>query len=168
MLNQCVINSNKKYRIEIKFDFIYIVLTFTKKIVGMKYWLMKSEPDVFSFDDLIRKKQEAWDGVRNYTARNNMRAMKKGDTALFYHSNIDKAVVGIMEIVNESYQDPTTDNEAWVCVDVSPIEKLKNPVTLAAIKANPKLAEIKLIKQSRLSVCDITKAEYNEIIKMSK
>lgn len=134
----------------------------------MKYWLMKSEPDVFSFDDLIRKKQEAWDGVRNYTARNNMRAMKKGDIALFYHSNIDKAVVGIMEIVKEAYQDPTTDNEAWVCVDVAPIEKLKNPVTLAAIKANSKLAEIKLIKQSRLSVCDITKAEYNEIIKMSK
>lgn len=129
---------------------------------------MKSEPDVFSFDDLIRKKQEAWDGVRNYTARNNMRAMKKGDIALFYHSNIDKAVVGIMEIVKEAYQDPTTDNEAWVCVDVAPIEKLKNPVTLAAIKANSKLAEIKLIKQSRLSVCDITKAEYNEIIKMSK
>lgn len=134
----------------------------------MKYWLMKSEPDVFSFDDLIRKKQEAWDGVRNYTARNNMRAMKKGDIALFYHSNIDKAVVGIMEIVKEAYQDPTTDNEAWVCVDVAPIEKLKNSVTLAAIKANSKLAEIKLIKQSRLSVCDITKAEYNEIIKMSK
>ncbi|MEZ5055079.1 MAG: EVE domain-containing protein [Chitinophagales bacterium] len=134
----------------------------------MKYWLMKSEPDVFSFDDLIRKKQEAWDGVRNYTARNNMRAMKKGDIALFYHSNIDKAVVGIMEIVKEAYHDPTTDNEAWVCVDVAPIEKLKNPVTLAAIKANSKLAEIKLIKQSRLSVCDITKAEYNEIIKMSK
>lgn len=129
---------------------------------------MKSEPDVFSFDDLIIKKQEAWDGVRNYTARNNMRAMKKGDIALFYHSNIDKAVVGIMEIVKEAYQDPTTDNEAWVCVDVAPIEKLKNPVTLAAIKANSKLAEIKLIKQSRLSVCDITKAEYNEIIKMSK
>ncbi len=134
----------------------------------MKYWLMKSEPDVFSFDDLIIKKQEAWDGVRNYTARNNMRAMKKGDIALFYHSNIDKAVVGIMEIVKEAYQDPTTDNEAWVCVDVAPIEKLKNSVTLAAIKANSKLAEIKLIKQSRLSVCDINKAEYNEIIKMSK
>lgn len=129
---------------------------------------MKSEPDVFSFDDLIIKKQEAWDGVRNYTARNNMRAMKKGDIALFYHSNIDKAVVGIMEIVKEAYQDPTTDNEAWVCVDVAPIEKLKNSVTLAAIKANSKLAEIKLIKQSRLSVCDINKAEYNEIIKMSK
>jgi len=102
---------------------------------------MKSEPDVFSYDDLVKKGKEHWDGVRNYTARNNMRAMKKGDTALFYHSNIDKAVVGIMNIVKEAYQDPTTEEIAWVCVDVAPKEKLKNPVTLAAIKANPKLAK---------------------------
>lgn len=134
----------------------------------MQYWLMKSEPDVFSYDDLIKKGREHWDGVRNYTARNNMRAMKKGDIALFYHSNIDKAVVGIMEIVKEAYQDPTTTEEAWVCVDVAPKEKLKNPVTLAAIKANPKLAEMKLIKQGRLSVSDLTKAEFDEILKMSK
>ena len=129
---------------------------------------MKSEPDVFSFADLVLKKQEHWDGVRNYTARNNMRAMKINDIALFYHSNIDKAVVGIMKIVKEAYQDPTTDHEAWVCVDVAPVEKLKNPVPVAAIKANPKLAEMKLIKQGRLSVSDISKTEYNEIIKMSK
>ena len=134
----------------------------------MKYWLMKSEPDVFSYDDLVRKGKEHWDGVRNYTARNNMRAMKKGDKALFYHSNIDKAVVGIMQIVQEAYQDPTTTEEQWVCVDVAPVEKLKHPVSLAAIKANPKLAEMKIIKQSRLSVTDVTKQEFDEILRMSK
>ncbi|HQG38743.1 MAG TPA: EVE domain-containing protein [Chitinophagales bacterium] len=128
---------------------------------------MKSEPDVFSYEDLVRKKREHWDGVRNYTARNNMRFMKKGDIAFFYHSNIDKAIVGIMEIVNEAYQDPTTAETAWVCVDVAPKEKLKNPVTLAAIKANPRLAEMKLIKQGRLSVTDLSKAEFEEILKMS-
>ncbi len=133
----------------------------------MQYWLMKSEPDVFSYDDLVKKGREHWDGVRNYTARNNMRAMKKGDIAFFYHSNIDKAVVAIMQIVKEAYQDPTTTEEAWVCVDVAPKEKFKNPVTLAAVKANPKLAEMKLVKQGRLSVSDVSKAEFDEIIKMS-
>lgn len=134
----------------------------------MKYWLMKSEPDVFSYDDLVKKGKEHWDGVRNYTARNNMRAMKKGDKALFYHSNIDKAVVGIMQIVKEAYQDPTTTEEQWVCVDVAPLEKLKYPVSLAVIKVNPKLAEMKIIKQSRLSVTDVTKQEFDEILQMSK
>lgn len=134
----------------------------------MQYWLMKSEPDVFSYDDLVKKGSEHWDGVRNYTARNNMRAMKKGDKALFYHSNIGKAVVGIITIVKEAYQDPTTDEIAWVCVDVAPNQKLKNPVTLAAIKANPNLAEMQLIKQSRLSVSAVTKEEFEEILKMSK
>ena len=134
----------------------------------MNYWLMKSEPDVFSYDDLVKKGSEHWDGVRNYTARNNMRAMKKGDKALFYHSNIGKAVVGIISIVKEAYQDPTTDEVAWVCVDVAPKEKLKNPVTLAAIKANPNLADMQLIKQSRLSVSAVTKEEFDEILKMSK
>ena len=134
----------------------------------MNYWLMKSEPDVFSYDDLVKKGREHWDGVRNYTARNNMRAMKKGDIAFFYHSNIDKAVVGIITVVKEAYQDPTTTEEAWVCVDVAPNKKLKNPVYLSAIKANPKLSEIKLIKQGRLSVMDLTKTEFDEIIKMSK
>ncbi|MCC6516370.1 MAG: EVE domain-containing protein [Chitinophagales bacterium] len=134
----------------------------------MNYWLMKSEPDVFSYDDLVKKKREHWDGVRNYTARNNMRAMKKGDIALFYHSNIDKAVVGIMKIVKEAYQDPTTEETAWVCVDVAPKEKLKNPVSLVSIKSNPKLANMKLIKQGRLSISDITKEEFDEILNMSK
>lgn len=134
----------------------------------MNYWLMKSEPDVFSFDDLVNKGREHWDGVRNYMARNNLRAMKNGDKALFYHSNIDKAVVGVMKIVKEAYQDPTTSETQWVCVDVEPVEKLKNPVSLAAIKANPNLASMKLINHTRLSVMDITKDEFSEIIKMSK
>ncbi|MCB0511831.1 MAG: EVE domain-containing protein [Bacteroidetes bacterium] len=134
----------------------------------MKYWLMKSEPDVFSFDDLIAKGQEHWDGVRNYTARNNMQAMKVGDKAFFYHSNIGKEIVGIVKIVKEAYQDPTTDDTRWVCVDVAPLKKLKNTVSLAAIKANPKLAEMKIIKQSRLSVIDVTKEEFEEILEMSK
>jgi len=129
---------------------------------------MKSEPDVFSYDDLIAKGQEHWDGVRNYTARNNMRAMKVGDKALFYHSNIDKAVVGIMKIIKTAYQDPTTNETQWVCVDVAPFKKLKNPVSLADIKANPKLQEIKMIKQSRLSIIDLTKTEFEEILNMSK
>lgn len=133
----------------------------------MQYWLMKSEPDVFSYDDLVQKGREHWDGVRNYTARNNMRNMKKGDIALFYHSNIDKAVVGIMTIVKEAYQDPTTDITNWVCVDVSPKKKLKNSVSLVAIKANPNLAEMKIIKQSRLSIIDLTKEEFDEILRMS-
>lgn len=134
----------------------------------MNYWLMKSEPDVFSYDDLLKKGREHWDGVRNYTARNNMRLMKKGDKAFFYHSNIDKAVVGIMTIVKEAYHDPTTTEIAWVCVDVAPKEKLKNPVSLASIKANPNLTEMKIIKQSRLSVIDVTKEEFEEILRMSK
>lgn len=129
---------------------------------------MKSEPDVFSYDDLVKKGKEHWDGVRNYTARNNLRAMKKGDIAFFYHSNTDKAVIGIMEIVKEAYQDPTTSEEQWVCVDVAPKEKLKHPVYLIDIKANPKLAEMKLIKLGRLSVMDITKKEFDEIMRMSK
>jgi predicted RNA-binding protein with PUA-like domain len=129
---------------------------------------MKSEPDVFSYDDLVQKGQEHWDGVRNYTARNNMKAMKVGDKALFYHSNIDKAVVGIMKIVKTAYQDPTSDDERWVCVDVAPFKKLKKSVSLAQIKANPNLQEIKMIKQGRLSVIDITKEEFEEILKMSQ
>lgn len=134
----------------------------------MNYWLMKSEPDVFSYDDLVKKGREHWDGVRNYTARNNLRAMKKGDLAFFYHSNTDKAVIGIIEIVKEAYQDPTTKEEQWVCVDVAPKEKLKNPVYLIDVKANPKLAEMKLVKLGRLSVMDITKKEFDEIMRMSR
>ncbi|MCB0508781.1 MAG: EVE domain-containing protein [Chitinophagales bacterium] len=134
----------------------------------MNYWLMKSEPDVFSYDDLVKKKRELWDGVRNYTARNNMRAMKKGDLAFFYHSNIGKEIVGIVKIVKEAYPDPTTNDAAWVCVDVAPKQKLKNPVSLVDIKANPKLANMKLVKQSRLSVSDVTKEEFEEILKMSQ
>ncbi len=134
----------------------------------MNYWLMKSEPDVFSYDDLVKKGREHWDGVRNYAARNNLRAMKKGDLAFFYHSNTDKAIVGIMEIVKEAYQDPTTKEEAWVCVDVAPKEKLSKMVSLIDVKANPKLAGMELLRLGRLSVQVVTKKEWDEVLKMSK
>ncbi|HNF48443.1 MAG TPA: EVE domain-containing protein [Chitinophagales bacterium] len=132
----------------------------------MNYWLMKSEPDVFSYDDLVKNKKEKWDGVRNYQARNNLRAMQKGDLALFYHSNIGKEVVGVMEIVKAAYPDPTTDDDRWVCVDVSPKKKLKNPVTLEKIKQTESLQEIPLIRHTRLSVMPVTKEEFDEIVRL--
>jgi len=127
---------------------------------------MKSEPDVFSYDDLVKKKREKWDGVRNYQARNNLRAMHKGDLALFYHSNIGKEVVGVMEIVKAAYPDPTTDDDRWVCVDVSPKKKLKNTVTLEKIKQTASLQQIPLIRHTRLSVMPVSKADFDEIVRM--
>lgn len=133
----------------------------------MNYWLLKSEPDVYGFDTLIKDGKGVWDGVRNYQARNNLRAMKKGDLALFYHSNIGKEVVGIMEITKEAYQDPTTDNANWVVVEVKPIEKLKKTVTLEQIKADEQLQNIPLIRHSRLSVMPIKKEEFDRIVFLS-
>ncbi len=127
------------------------------------YWLVKSEPDVYSFADLLRDKQTFWDGVRNYQARNNLLAMRCGDAVLCYHSNIDKAVMGIAEVVRTAYPDPTVEPEEakgnWVCVDICAVQAL-TPVTLAMIKAEPRLANIALIKQSRLSVLPLTPEEY--------
>jgi len=123
----------------------------------MAYWLMKSEPDVNSWDDVVgRGTPEEWHGVRNYTARNNMQAMQLGDEAFFYHSNIGKEVVGIVEVVRTAYPDPTDDTGRWVCVDVKTVSKLPQPVTLATIKAEPQLEGIGLIRQSRLSVMPIS------------
>lgn len=133
----------------------------------MNYWLLKSEPDVYGFDTLIKDGKGVWDGVRNYQARNNLKAMKKGDLALFYHSNIGKEVVGIMEITKEAYQDPTTDNTNWVVVEVKPIEKLKKTVTLEQIKADEQLQNILLIRHSRLSVMPIKKEEFDRIMYLS-
>lgn len=132
----------------------------------MNYWLMKSEPDVFSYDDLVKKKREKWDGVRNYQARNNLRLMQKNDLALFYHSNIGKEVVGIMEIAKSAYPDPTTDDDRWVCVDVIPKKKFKTPVTLEFIKQHDALQNIPLIRHTRLSVMAISKEEFDEIVKL--
>ncbi len=131
----------------------------------MAYWLMKSEPDVYGWDHLVKAKRDPWTDVRNYQARNNMKAMKKGEEIFFYHSNIGKEIVGIMEVVKEWYPDPK--DERFVLVDVKPVTKFKRPVTLADIKANPKLQNIALIRQSRLSVMPITPDEWKTILKLS-
>lgn len=133
----------------------------------MNYWLMKSEPDVFSYDDLVRKGKAEWDGVRNYAAQNNMKAMKKGDLAFFYHSNIGVEAVGIMEIVEEAAPDSTDETGKWIAVHVAPKEKLAKPVTLKAMKADPALADMVMLRQSRLSVSPLTQAEFSHIVKLS-
>ncbi|MGQ2908017.1 MAG: EVE domain-containing protein [Aliihoeflea sp.] len=135
----------------------------------MQYWLFKSEPDVFSFDDLKAKgkKGQEWDGVRNYQARNNMRAMKIGDRGFFYHSNIGLEVVGIVEVCGEIHPDSTTDDPRWECVDVRAVEKVPTPVTLAEVKANPKLANMSLVTSMRLSVQPVTEDEWAEVCRMA-
>lgn len=132
------------------------------------YWLFKSEPDVFSFDDLKKKgkKGEEWDGVRNYLARNNMRAMNKGDLGFFYHSNAGKDVVGICEVCAEAHPDSTTDDERWECVDVRAVCEMPNPVTLTDVKANPRLKDMSLVTSMRLSVQPVTASEWKEVCKM--
>ena len=135
----------------------------------MAYWLLKSEPDAWSWDQMVKAgtKGTAWTGIRNHTAKLNMKKMKKGDRGFFYHSNIGKEIVGIVEVVKEAYADPTAEaGSPWVCVDVKAVEPLKKPVTLAAIKAEPKLAEIQLLKQSRLSLPAITEPEWKFVCKM--
>jgi predicted RNA-binding protein with PUA-like domain len=134
----------------------------------MQYWLCKSEPYVFSWDDHVKKKIEGWHGVRNYAARNNLRAMKKGDLSFFYHSNQGLEIVGIMEVVKEAYPDPTDETGRFDQVDFKALKPLKRPVTLKEIKATPSLANMALIKQSRLSVGPVTKAEWETIIRMSE
>ncbi|BAV63835.1 EVE domain-containing protein [Sphingobium cloacae] len=134
----------------------------------MNYWLMKSEPDVFSYDDLVEKGKAEWDGVRNHAAKLHMMAMKKGDLALFYHSNIGVEAVGVMEIVEEAAPDSTDETGKWVAVHVAPKEKLTRPVTLKAMKADPALANMTMLRQSRLSVSPLTKAEFQHILAMSQ
>ncbi len=134
----------------------------------MNYWLIKSEPFKYSWDQFQKDKLACWDGVRNYAARNNLRAMKKGDLALFYHSNEGLCIVGIAKVVKEHYQDPTTKEEAWVAVDFAPYKALKKPVFLSEIKATPKLKDMQLLRLSRLSVSAVTKEEYDFILKMSE
>ena len=133
----------------------------------MNYWLVKSEPFKYSWEKFLKDKKTFWDGVRNYAARNNLRAMKKGDEVFFYHSNEGMEIVGTAMVVKESYQDPTTDNENWVVVDLSPVKTLKKPVTLAQIKANPKFENMELVKNSRLSVQKVTYEEWKLILKMA-
>ena len=133
----------------------------------MKYWLLKSEPDAWSWDNQVKEGASMWDGVRNYQARNNLKNMKKNDLCFFYHSVTEKSVVGIVKVVKEHYPDPTDKTERFVVVDVKAIKKLKKPVSLEKIKLNNKLKNIALVKQSRLSVMQIKEVEWNEIIKMS-
>jgi predicted RNA-binding protein with PUA-like domain len=130
-----------------------------------KTWLMKSEPDVFSWDDLVARKTAPWDDVRNYQARNNMKAMAVGDQVFFYHSNVGREIVGIMRVVRENYPDPA--DPRFVLVDVAPVKKFKTPVTLATIKVHPGLQNIALIKQSRLSVMPIATQEWEIIVGLS-
>ncbi len=134
----------------------------------MQFWLVKQEPSKYSWEQFVQDKQTYWDGVRNYQARNNLQAMIKGDLVLFYHSVVGKDVRGIARVTRESYPDPTADDPAWVVVDLKPIKPLKIPVTLEQIKSHPKLKEISLIKQSRLSVMPLTPAEFKIIIEMGK
>jgi predicted RNA-binding protein with PUA-like domain len=135
----------------------------------MAYWLMKSEPDAWSWDQQVKKgaKGEAWSGVRNHTAKQNLIKMKKGDRAFFYHSNIGKEIVGIVEIIREQYPDPTAKaGDPWIVVDVKALQPLPKPVTLSAIKQETKLKDMALLKYSRLSVQPVTDAEWKLVCKM--
>jgi predicted RNA-binding protein with PUA-like domain len=134
----------------------------------MNHWLLKSEPVKYSWEKMLEDKRTFWDGVRNYQARNNLREMKKGDLCLFYHSNDGKEVVGIVKVVKEHYQDPTTDDSNWVVVDVAPFKSLKKPVTLQQIKADKRLSQIGLVRQGRLSVMKLTAAEFDRILELSE
>ena len=133
----------------------------------MKYWLLKSEPDAWSWDNQVKEGASMWDGVRNYQARNNLKKMKKNDLCFFYHSVTERSIVGIVKVVKEYYPDPTDKTDRFVVVDVKAIKKLKNPVSLDQIKENNKLKDIALVKQSRLSVMPLKKTEWEIIIKMS-
>ena len=133
----------------------------------MKYWLLKSEPDAWSWENQVKGGASMWDGVRNYQARNNLKEMKKNDLCFFYHSVTERSIVGIVKVVKEYYPDPTDKTGRFVVVDVKATKKLKNPVSLDQIKENNKLKDIALVKQSRLSVMPLKKTEWEIIIKMS-
>lgn len=133
----------------------------------MNYWLVKSEPFKYSWDAFEKDGKTTWDGVRNYAARNNLQAMKKGDKVFFYHSNEGLEIVGIAKIIKEAYQDPTTDEKAWVVVDIAPLKKLKKPVTLKQVKEEPALAAMALLRLSRLSVQPVLASEWKIIMTMA-
>ncbi|MBK6751808.1 MAG: EVE domain-containing protein [Acidobacteria bacterium] len=132
----------------------------------MNYWMVKQEPDSYSWDDFVTDGATDWTGVRNYQARNNLKAMKKGDKVFYYHSNIGKEIVGIATVSKAEFPDPT--DEKWVAVELKPVKALKKPVTLAQLKANLALANLGLLRQSQLSVSPVTKDEYEEILSMAK
>jgi len=132
----------------------------------MAYWLVKSEPDVYAFDRLVKEKTVVWDGVRNFSARNNLRAMKKGDLVFFYHSNIGKEIVGVAKVVKEGYPEPKAND--WTAVQLAPVKALKKPVTLAAVKADKKLADLPLVKLSRLSVAPVSDTHWKYILALGE
>lgn len=132
----------------------------------LRYWLVKSEPFKYSWEDLVKDGWTYWDGVRNYEARNNIRGMAIGDQLLFYHSNENRAVVGIAEVIREHYQDPTTDDDRWSVVDIKPLQALSSAVTLAEIKREPRLSNMQLVTRSRLSVSPVTADEFGVIVAM--
>ena len=132
--------------------------------MARSFWLVKSEPMKYSWDEFVRDGRTHWDGVRNAQARNNLAAMKKGDFVLYYHSNEGKEVVGVARVVTESYQDPTSEDERWLVVDLEPVKPLKQPVTLADVKASRSLAKIPLVTQSRLSVMPIDRSSFDRIL----
>ncbi|MEO1044211.1 MAG: EVE domain-containing protein [Pseudomonadota bacterium] len=132
------------------------------------YWLMKSEPDEYGWDDLVAEGEGIWDGVKNAQASNNMKAMRTGDSVFFYHSRQGLEIVGIMKVSEEAFPDPTDDTGRWIAVKVKPERKLDNPVSLKAMKTNPRLSELAIIRQSRLSVAPVTEAQWQEILAMAK
>jgi predicted RNA-binding protein with PUA-like domain len=134
----------------------------------MKYWLVKSEPDAYAWEMFTREGQTAWTGVRNFAARNHLRAMRCGDRVFFYHSNVGKAVVGVAEVVKEAYPDPTAEAGDWSCVDVRVLAPLAAPVTLEQIKADPLLREMALVRQSRLSVMPVTQDQAKRLLQLGK
>jgi predicted RNA-binding protein with PUA-like domain len=133
---------------------------------SMAHWLVKSEPDAFSWDQQVQNGTEPWTGVRNALASNNLKAMKRGDRAFFYHSNIGKEIVGVVEVAREAYPDPTDATGRWVCVDVKAVGPLPQPVTLAAIKADPEFADLALVRMSRLSVMPVSDAHWARLCKL--
>lgn len=133
----------------------------------MAHWLVKSEPDAYSWQQLVKDKETSWDGVRNFAARLHLKNMKKGDEVFYYHSNEGTDIVGIAKVSKEFYQDPTTDDDRWVSVMLKPVKALKKPVSLAEIKANKKLQNMALVRIGRLSVQPVTDEEWNEVLKMS-
>jgi predicted RNA-binding protein with PUA-like domain len=133
----------------------------------MAYWLIKSEPFKYSWDKFVKDKQTFWDGVRNYAARNNLKAMKKGDEVFFYHSNEGLEIVGIAKVAKEAYRDPTTEDPNWVVVDFKPVKALKEPVSLATIKADKRLQDMQLVRLGRLSVSAVTDDEWNIILDLA-
>jgi len=130
------------------------------------FWLVKQEPTKYPFEQLLRDKKTTWDGVRNHQARNNLEAMKKGDQVLYYHSNVGQEVVGLCEVAKEAFPDPTADDPRWLAVVLVPKKTFARPVTLADIKADPKLCDIPLVKQSRLSVMPLPRAAFERIVKL--